>query len=127
MNNRCPHCDVEEGQHHVHGCDKEQCPFCGHQLISCDCCYEQLGIDCSEGTWAYYNGLTDEQFEEWKQLLSEKGFVPFFHEPLRCDDCSIDTSLSNGNGEWYMVKDDIWRTVSHGVAPHFLCIGCLDT
>lgn len=33
----CGDCAVAEGELHERGCDMERCPFCGHQLISCDC------------------------------------------------------------------------------------------
>ena len=33
----CGDCGVLASQFHVPGCDAEQCPKCGDQLISCDC------------------------------------------------------------------------------------------
>lgn len=33
----CGDCAVRTGQLHVPGCDIEECPRCGRQLISCDC------------------------------------------------------------------------------------------
>lgn len=33
----CPDCGVQTGELHTLGCDKEQCPECGMQLIGCDC------------------------------------------------------------------------------------------
>ena len=36
----CPDCAVAFSQLHVPGCDKEICPACGRQCISCDCNYE---------------------------------------------------------------------------------------
>jgi len=33
----CHDCGVVPGQFHVMGCDVEECPNCGEQLISCDC------------------------------------------------------------------------------------------
>ena len=33
----CHDCRVIKGQVHVRGCDAEQCPNCGGQLIGCDC------------------------------------------------------------------------------------------
>lgn len=36
---KCPDCAVAFSQLHVPGCDKEKCPACGSQAISCDCDY----------------------------------------------------------------------------------------
>jgi hypothetical protein len=58
---RCGDCHALEGQYHELGCDLERCPFCGGQLISCDCCYEILNIDGSPGTRVDEFGLTPEQ------------------------------------------------------------------
>ena len=33
----CPDCGVGPGEFHKAGCDIEQCPYCGQQLISCRC------------------------------------------------------------------------------------------
>ena len=33
----CHDCRVIKGQVHVWGCDGEECPKCGHQLLGCDC------------------------------------------------------------------------------------------
>lgn len=38
----CPDCGAEIGQLHAPTCDVEQCPYCGHQLLSC--CCDGLGI-----------------------------------------------------------------------------------
>ena len=38
----CHDCDAEPGEAHKGGCDTERCPFCGGQLIGCDCCYKEL-------------------------------------------------------------------------------------
>jgi hypothetical protein len=33
----CHDCAIVQGQLHVPGCDVEECPVCGGQLITCDC------------------------------------------------------------------------------------------
>ena len=38
---RCHDCNVEFGGYHHPGCDREKCPRCGGQLISCGCLDEK--------------------------------------------------------------------------------------
>jgi len=33
----CPECAVSEGDYHVTGCDREECPSCHGQLVACAC------------------------------------------------------------------------------------------
>ena len=37
---RCGDCGCKEGYYHHIGCDKERCPRCKGQAISCDCEHE---------------------------------------------------------------------------------------
>ncbi len=37
---RCGDCDALPGNYHHVGCDLEECPRCGGQLLSCDCVAE---------------------------------------------------------------------------------------
>jgi hypothetical protein len=85
--NICHDCGVSEGEFHKQGCDMERCPFCGYQLISCDCCYDLLNIDHSEGTWAFSNGLTVAQQTLWNEMLARKGRVPYIVFPNICRRC----------------------------------------
>lgn len=32
----CPDCGISKGFYHKLGCDREQCPVCGQQLIGCE-------------------------------------------------------------------------------------------
>ena len=81
---RCGDCHALEGEYHELGCDLERCPFCGGQLISCDCCYEILNIDGSPGTRVYEFGITPEQRKQWERALNDKGRVPFIMYPNMC-------------------------------------------
>ena len=108
----CHDCGVKEGQLHLPGRDMECCPFCGHQLISCDCAYEKLGIDCS-------HGLTDEQIREWEGLLHEKGRIPFIVYPNLCAKCGALWP------EMFHVPDDEWqRYVEPAMRGEMLCETC---
>src|SRR5258708_6513246 len=71
----CGDCGTKEGQLHILGCDMESCPFCGNQLISCQCGCKKLGI--SPSSWAYPLGRTEAQQEDWEKLLNDKGRIPF--------------------------------------------------
>lgn len=73
--NTCHDCGVEVGKFHKPGCDIEECPFCHNQLISCDCCYEHLGLD-SEQEPTFSEGLNEEQQGKWDKILREKGLIP---------------------------------------------------
>lgn len=117
--NICHDCGCREGEIHKWGCDMERCPDCGGQLITCDCAYARLGIDCSPGTWAYVHGLTEDQEIEWLAILEEKGRVPFIVYPTLCARC----------GEvWpamFSVPDEEWeRYVEPSQRHKMLCREC---
>ena len=50
MKNPCHDCGAKPGEFHKPNCDVERCPFCGGQLISCNCVYRMLG---KEFGWTY--------------------------------------------------------------------------
>ncbi len=118
---KCHDCGAQEGEYHSLGCDMERCPFCGRQLISCDCVYTLLNIDVSEGTWAYENGLTDKQEEEWEQLLEDKGRIPWVQIPVLCELCG------EVFPDFFILPDTIWQ---HYVIPPLqdkvLCRSCYE-
>lgn len=100
---KCHDCGVIEGQIHKYGCDTELCPFCGNQLISCDCCYIKLGFDLKPQVWIgkefvghptdglpgdiYNYGLTDDLTKKWHIILEKKGRIPYIMYPNICGRC----------------------------------------
>lgn len=71
----CPACSVASGDHHAFGCPVEVCPWCGGQLINCDCRFRLLGIDRLD---------RESQADKFLEILESKGRVPFdaaLHRP----------------------------------------------
>jgi hypothetical protein len=66
----CPACHAETGEYHELGCPVELCPWCGGQLIHCDCRFEKLGVDILEET----------DLVRLEQLLEEQGRIPYTPE-----------------------------------------------
>lgn len=119
--NKCHDCGVDEGMTHVYNCDMERCPFCGGQLLSCECCYTKLNIDCSEGSYAYENGLTEEQLDKWIEILTKKGRVPYIIYPNMCGRCGELWP------EMFKVSDDEWeKYVQFDARKKMLCKNCYD-
>lgn len=66
--NHCPACSVAAGEEHIMGCPVEICPWCGGQLVHCNCRFTRLQKKSLEG---------DSDLDELYRLLSEKGRIPF--------------------------------------------------
>jgi ankyrin repeat protein len=78
----CPDCEVPSGQLHDLFCTKERCPFCGGQLISCDCIRKVLRL--SEEERLALDVYVDDSvpplsdvMRRWREALNQKGRVPF--------------------------------------------------
>lgn len=117
----CHDCNCREGELHHYDCDMERCPFCGGQLIICDCCYKLLNIDAPPGTWAYKHGLTDEQEKQWIRMLEEKGRIPWLSVPNLCGLCGEQWP------EMFGVPDEEWKKfVIPRLRGKILCRRCYD-
>jgi len=118
---KCHDCGAREGEFHQPGCDDERCPFCGGQLISCECSYKKLGIDTSPGTWAEAHGLTKEQGRRWDAMLRRKGLIPYTPNVMVCARCG------RREPDFFSVPDRDWHKY---VVPEYqkevLCRPCYD-
>ncbi|CAK8723323.1 hypothetical protein GCAAIG_13070 [Candidatus Electronema halotolerans] len=70
----CPACQAATGELHELGCPVEVCPWCGGQLIHCDCRFEQLGVD----------ELSEADLLRFEALLEEQGRVAYSPEQRPC-------------------------------------------
>jgi hypothetical protein len=113
----CHDCGCKEGELHQYGCDMEECPFCGGQLLSCDCKYHKLGLFDAKLYNAntsylppnvYTKGLSDEQEERWLDMLAEAGQIPYIQWPVLCAYCGEQWP------DFFSVSDDEWQ---HYIQP----------
>lgn len=88
----CPDCGVCDGDLHDLFCTKERCPFCGTQLITCECISAVLKL--SDDEQLILDEYVDDSvrplsyiMERWKEALRSKGRIPFEafqDDPIRC-------------------------------------------
>lgn len=122
--NTCCDCGAQEGHLHDFGCDMERCPFCGWQLISCDCCYRELKLFDKNGQLPaelYLHGLNDDQTKKWEEMLTIKGRYPYIRYPVLCAYCGKLWP------DFFMVSPSEWK---HFIQPDMrnqvLCRSCYD-
>ena len=125
----CHDCGAKEGELHQYSCDMERCPFCGHQLITCDCRYEKLdlfnviyGAETSHlPPRVYYKGLNDSEWRQWQAMLEAKGRFPYIVYPVMCAKCGKLWS------ELFHVPDAEWEHyIEPGMRSQVLCRECYD-
>jgi hypothetical protein len=112
--NTCGDCGAKEGDLHQWGCDMEPCPFCGGQLLSCDCAEKRLG----QSKGLQKNNLTEKR---WMTILNKKGRVPFILYPNICAKCGVLWP------EMFMVPDHEWkRYIQKDKRHQIICRRCYD-
>lgn len=87
----CHDCGIARGELHGKSCDSEECPFCHHQLLSCNCCVT-IGMikirrppDIDPEVWeptCWSLDMSESQLKRWYGILSRKGRIPFGKEVL---------------------------------------------
>ena len=116
----CNHCGVKEGEIHEYGCDSEKCPFCGFQLLSCDCIYEHLNLDLDDEI-IDKEGPTNEHIKQWIRILDEKGRVPFIYYPTICVKCG------KINPTFFQVDTEEWkRYIEPQMQDKIICKDCFE-
>ena len=78
----CDDCGCCEGQLHEPFCTRENCPFCGGQLVSCSCIRTVLALTPEEieVLQAFEDDACDPLkgiVRRWERALSRKGRIPF--------------------------------------------------
>ncbi len=106
---KCRCCGAKQGQYHrIFPCQLEDCPFCGTQLISCECP-------------AIYFGkpeLTRLEWSEWETIVLKKGRKPFIYFPTVCCRCG------ELNPEFFNVSNEEWKRNVPNYSP--MEISCKD-
>ena len=64
----CPACLVAPGEFHIMGCPVEICPWCGGQLVHCNCRFTRLQKEALD---------RDSDLDELHRQLSARGRIPF--------------------------------------------------
>ncbi len=69
--NICPACHAATGELHELGCPIELCPWCGGQLIRCNCRFDKLEVETLS---------SEEDLIRFEEILNEQGRIPYSPE-----------------------------------------------
>lgn len=126
-NNICHDCNAKEGELHKLGCDMEVCPFCGGELIGCDCIYEILGFTIDDTKKfhglpekIYYKGVSNDMFNTWCIALNKKGRIPYIIIPTFCVRCL------KPYPDMFKVSDKNWKKIPINLQYEQLCKDCYN-
>jgi len=67
--NTCAGCSAKEGQLHRWPCDNEECPFCGGQIIYCDCFGDLMDWAIQSTEPVDLKHFTEAEKERWLELI----------------------------------------------------------
>ncbi|MCI5140694.1 MAG: hypothetical protein D3909_02985 [Candidatus Electrothrix sp. ATG1] len=67
----CPACHAATGEEHELGCPVEVCPWCGGQLIHCECRFAQLDLE---------ELVSEQDLIRFEELLQQKGRLVYTPE-----------------------------------------------
>jgi len=118
---RCRDCGCREGELHELACFQEKCPFCGHQLQTCDCFMEHVSPrpGSRKRNEPDLFDMTPAQEAEWERALEKKGRIPFIVYPNLCARCGR---------LWppiFMVPNEEWKRYVEPAKRHeVLCRRC---
>lgn len=113
LGENCGGCDCKEGEIHQLWCDMEECPFCGEQLIGCQCVHKIMGTTMGH--------LSEEQTKEFIRVVDEKGPIPWIDYPNLCGRCGVRWP------EMFSVPDKEWgHYIQRSMRNKMLCRECYD-
>lgn len=69
--NICPACHTATGELHEFGCPVEVCPWCGGQLVYCNCRFDKLEVESL---------LSEKDLIRFEEILDEQGRIAYSTE-----------------------------------------------